>query len=70
MATLSTLKKRIEAAEVRANPLPPRPLHIFCRRDQTQAEIDEIRAEVAEYERRCPAGPEPLTIELMSYLDD
>ena len=70
MATLSTLKKRIEAAEVRADPQPPRPVHIICKTTHTQAEIDAIRAECDEYERRWPAAPEPLTIELTSYLDD
>jgi hypothetical protein len=37
---------------------------------QPQAEIDAIRAEVADYEQRNPDGPPAFIIELMDYSDN
>ena len=70
MATIAQIRRRIEQAEHRRSPPDLVPFHIIQPGKQPQAEIDAIRAEVVDYERRNPHGPPAFIIELMSYSDD
>ena len=71
MATIAQIRKRIELAEAKTRPgadIPP--FHIIDPSRQTQAEIDAIRAEVDEYERRNPYGVPAFIIELAYFGDE
>ncbi len=70
MATIAQIKKRIEKVEQRRSPPDIPPFHIIRPGKQPQAEIDAIRAEVADYEQRNPDGPPAFIIELTRYSHD
>jgi hypothetical protein len=68
MVAISTLKKRIEGAEARLNPPPPRPAFVVSA--ATAEQLERMHTEIDEYRRRVPGGDDALVVDLVSYLDD
>jgi hypothetical protein len=70
MPTIRQIRKRIERAEQKKYPADMTPPFQVHDGTQTPDELEAMRREIEEYERRCPNGPPGLIIDCTRYSND
>lgn len=68
MSTLRSLRRRMDKLEAQKLPPAVPPFHVLDG-SQSQAEIEAIEREVADYEQRYPSGPPAFIIRCVMYGD-